>query len=104
MNGAAARMKGIRWERACAQFYDLATTRSTRPGIHDDGGDLDTGGQGLVIECKDHGQWRVQHWFEQTEAKCREGERPLLLLKRRQRTTADGLVVVRMGDLDIRYV
>jgi hypothetical protein len=25
-------------------------------------------------------------------------------LKRRQRTTADGLVVVRMGDLDIRYV
>jgi hypothetical protein len=97
--GAAARMKGIRWERACAKFYGTATTRSTRPGVHEDGGDIVL--PGWVVEAKDHDRWQVQRWFEDTEAKCVGDERPVLLLKRRNLSTSYGLVVVRMGDIDL---
>ena len=34
MNGAAARMKGIRWERAVANYYGTSTTRSLAPVAH----------------------------------------------------------------------
>jgi len=102
VGGAAARMKGIRWERACAQFYGLPTTRSLRPGVHDDGGDLDGTSLGLILECKDHGQWRVAHWFDELERKAHDDQVPVLLLKRRQQPTAAGLIVARMGDVDLR--
>lgn len=95
--GAAARMKGIRWERSVAKFYNTTTTRSTRPGVHDDAADIITDNN-MLIECKDHSSWRVQEWFDQVERKC-ANERPVLVLKRRQRSTAEGLVVMRVGDL-----
>ncbi len=98
--GAAARMKGIRWERAVAQYLGTQTTRSTRPGVHDDAGDV-VMENGLLLECKDHGSWRVQEWFSQIERKAGPDERPALILKRRQMATAEGLVVIRLGDLDL---
>lgn len=97
-------MKGIRWERACAQFYGLPTTRSLRPGVHDDGGDLDGSDLGLILECKDHTQWRVQFWFDELERKALPDQTPVLLLKRRQQSTAAGLIVARIGDVDIRHL
>jgi hypothetical protein len=95
-NGKAARLKGIRWERALASYFGTITTRSTRPGVHDDGGDVIL--PGWVVEAKDHGRWTVQAWFELTERKCRPGERPVLVLKRRQKPTGDALVVLRLSD------
>jgi hypothetical protein len=101
--GAAARMKGIRWERAVAQYLGTATTRSTRPGVHDDAGDV-VMENGLLLECKDHGSWRVQDWFSQIEKKAGPDERPALILKRRQMSTAYGLIVVRLGDVDLHHL
>lgn len=100
MSGAAARMKGIRWERAVAKYLGTHTTRSTRPGVHDDAGDV-VMHNGLLLECKDHGAWRVQEWFAHIERKAEPDERPALILKRRQMATAEGLVVIRLGDLDL---
>lgn len=97
MSGAAARMKGIRWERAVAKYYGTATTRSTRPGVHDDAADIVMAND-MLVECKDHGRWQVAAWFDQVESKCGD-QKPVLVLKRRQRSTAEGLVVMRVGDL-----
>jgi len=98
VSGAAARMKGIRWERAVANYYGTSTTRSLRPGVHDDGGDIAMPNS-MLVECKDHGRWQVATWFDQIERKCGDEERPVLVLKRRQQPVAYGLVVMRVGDL-----
>ena len=96
MSGRASRMKGIRWERAVAQFLGTVTTRSTRPGVADDAADVVL--DGWLVECKDHGRWSVPEWWRQVVAKCREGERPVLVLKQRQKPTGEALVVMRLED------
>ena len=95
--GRAARVRGIRWERAVASFLHTRTTRSTRPGVHDDPGDIILGG--WVVECKDRARWEIPRWWAETAAKAAAcGARPMLILKRRQRPTGDGIVVVAARD------
>ena len=98
MSGRASREKGIRWERAVAQYLHTTTTRSTRPGVADDAADVVL--DGWLVECKDHGRWTVPEWWRQVVAKCRDGETPVLVLKRRQLPTGEALVVLRLEDWD----
>ena len=96
MTGRPSRDKGIRWERALAQFLGTVTTRSTRPGVADDAADVAL--DGWLVEAKDHARWTIPAWWADLEQKLRDGQRPVLVLKRRQRPTADALVVMRLDD------
>lgn len=94
--GRSARSAGIRFERAVAQFLGTRTTRSTRPGVHDDAGDVHLPGH--VVECKDHGRWTVEAWWRELLAKAQPGETPVLVLKRRGQPIGEALVVQRLSD------
>lgn len=99
MTGKASRDKGRRWELALAHWFGTSTTANTRPGSHDDGGDVvPPADLHAVIEAKDVGRWTVAAWFDHLTTKCTHGETPLLILKRRNRPTGDALVVMRLSD------
>jgi hypothetical protein len=51
-----------------------------------------------MIECKDHARWTVNQWFTEREGKTRDGETPVLILKRRNQPTSEALVVQRLAD------
>jgi len=51
--GASARRAGHTFERDVARYLGVPTTRSQRPGIHDDAGDLVIAG--WCIELKNYG-------------------------------------------------
>lgn len=94
--GKPARDAGIRWERAVAHWLGTVTTRSRAQGSHDDGGDVVLGG--YVVECKDHARWNLMAWWLHLESKLKDGDTPLLILKRRGHPTGDALVVTRLRD------
>ena len=96
--GASARRKGIRFEQELARHFGTVTTRSTRPGVHEDPGDVVL--DDWVVEAKNHKRWSVALWFADVEVKADlYGLRPVLILSRPQRTMADSLVVVRLRDV-----
>lgn len=105
MTGKQARDFGIRFERELADFIGRPTTRSQRPGIHDDGGDLVIDGVVLEAKARHLGagntspKWMVWTWFRQVEEKCRDGQLPALALKRPGWTAGGCLLVVRLEDL-----
>lgn len=95
--GRSARRRGIAFEQELARYLGTVTTRSTRPGIHDDAGDVVL--EGWTIEAKNVTRWQVQAWFTEVERKAElHGDRPALILKRPQRNTAGALLVVRLKD------
>lgn len=97
--GRPAKARGVRWERAVAQYLGSRTTRSVAPGVHEDRGDVVWPGH--VIECKDHSRWgryELMQWFEQTERKAGDDDVPVLVIKRPQMPTSHGLVIVRLGN------
>lgn len=94
--GRSARSAGIRFERAVAQFLGTRTTRSTRPGVADDAGDVVLPGH--VVECKDHARWTVDAWWRDLLAKRRGDEVPVLVLKRRGQPIGEALVIQRLSD------
>jgi len=95
VSGRASRDKGIRWERAVAHFLGTTTTRSTRPGVADDAADVVL--DGWLVECKDHARWSIPAWWHDLDNKVID-ERPVLVLKRRNRPVGDALVVLRLED------
>jgi len=94
MTGASSRAKGVRFEQAVATYLETVTTRSVRPGIHDDGGDVLVAG--WVIECKDHGRLELGPWLDKAGRARLEGQRAALVVKRRQRATAESFVVLTL--------
>ncbi len=104
VHGKGARVKGISWERAVAKFLGTVTTRSVAPGIHEDRGDVVMHNH-VLIECKNHARWRVLEWFKIIESKCTDDEVPVLIIKRPgDGSTAAGLVVMRLGDVDLHHL
>lgn len=94
--GAAARRKGHSFERAVANFLGVRTTRSVRPGIHDDAGDIVL--DGWLCEIRSRARWSISLWFDVIEHKVLNGERPSLILHRPHRSLGDALVVMRLSD------
>lgn len=102
----AARDFGIRFERELSHFLGRPTTRSQRPGIHDDAGDVIVDGVVLEAKARHLGagntspKWMVWTWFRQVESKCAEDDLPALVLKRPGWTAGGSLLVVRLEDLN----
>lgn len=94
--GAPARRKGHSFERAVANFLGVKTTRNTRPGVHEDAGDLDL--PGWCAELRSRARWSVALWFDVIESKSLESEKPLLVMHRANRNVADALVVMRLSE------
>lgn len=99
MSGKPSRDRGIRWERDVSTFLGLPTTRSLRPGVHDDGGDI--AADGWFLECKDHGRLRLPKWWDEMEAKLNPGQRPALIVKRRRHPTRAGFVYLAREDIGL---
>jgi hypothetical protein len=103
--GKKARDFGIRFEHELSHWFDRPTTRSTRPGVHDDGGDIVIDGVVLEAKARHHGsdgsapRWLVYSWFAEAERKCRDSELPALALKRPGVNVGGALLVVRLRDL-----
>lgn len=95
MTGAASRSKGIRFERAVADYLGTVTTRSVRPGVHEDGGDVVLGG--WLVECKDHGRLELGPWSDKANAARLVGQMAALVVKRRQRPVGDSFVVMTLA-------
>jgi hypothetical protein len=110
--GRSARAAGHRWELDVAAFFNdtsaiqelpelepWTTTRNAAPGSHDDVGDLLDPLHRYAVECKNVGRWSIDAWFRVIESKAdRHDLTPVLAVKRRQKPTGDGLIVVRLKD------
>lgn len=96
--GASARKAGHDWERAIARRWGVNTTRNTRPGVHDDGGDILL--PGYLAELKNTAVWRVAPWFAEAEAKASPDQRVALVLKRRHMAEGQALVVITLDTFD----
>ena len=94
--GAPARNKGHTFERAVANFLGTKTTRNTRPGTHEDAGDIAL--PGWCCEIRSRARWSVALWFDVIEHKALAGENPLMVLHRAGRATKDSLVVMRLSE------
>lgn len=103
--GRAAREFGIRFEHELSHFLGRPTTRSQRPGVHDDGGDLVIDGVLLEAKARHLGanrsapKWSVWAWFADAESKCRNDQLPVLALKRPGLNAGACLIVLRLRDL-----
>lgn len=95
---AANRRKGHEFERALARRWGVRTTRNTRPGVHEDAGDIPL--PGLLVEAKNHGRWSVDTWFGEAESKATAEQAVALVLKRRRRPLGDSLVVITLDVFD----
>jgi len=95
VTGAASRAKGVRFEQAVANYLGTVTTRSTRPGIHDDAGDVVL--PGWLIECKDHGRLELGPWLDKAHRARLDGDRAALVVKRRQTAIAESFVVLTLA-------
>jgi hypothetical protein len=107
--GRSARAAGHRWELDVAAWlndddadtamWQWTTTRNAAPGSHDDVGDLLDPLHRYAVECKNVGRWSIDAWFRIIESKAdRHDLTPVLAVKRRQKPTGDGLVIVRLKD------
>ena len=94
--GLPARRRGIRFEQDVARWFGVPTTRSTRPGIHDDAGDVLL--PGYVVECKSHTVTRLPQWWREVCAKCNSEDDPLLIVKVPGKSV--GYALVYEADLD----
>jgi hypothetical protein len=94
--GAAARRKGHTFERAVAKYLGVRTTRNTRPGTHEDAGDIVL--PGWCAEIRSRANWSVALWFDVIESKAEADQFPLLILHRMGRGTKDALVVMRLSE------
>lgn len=94
--GAPARRKGHTFERAVARYLGVKTTRNTRPGTHEDAGDIAL--PGWCAEIRSRARWSVSLWFDVIEHKATKEEKPLLILHRAGRGTPDSLVVMRLEE------
>ena len=90
--GASARRKGHTFERELARDLGTSTTRNTRPGTHEDAGDLVLAG--WYVEAKACEAWRVEEWWKKATANAVDGQRVAVLMKRDQHNFAQSLVVV----------
>lgn len=105
MTGRKARDFGIRFEHELSHWFNRPTTRSTRPGIHDDAGDIVI--NGVILEAKARHKtvngaappWRLWNWFADTESKCGDGQLPAVALKRPGFNVGGALLVIRLEDL-----
>jgi hypothetical protein len=96
--GRSARRRGIAFEQELARYLGTVTTRSTRPGIHDDAGDVVW--PDWTIEAKNVTRWQVQAWFTEVERKAGlYDNRPALIVKRPRRNMGDALLIVRLKDV-----
>jgi len=95
VTGASSRAKGVRFEQDVARYLETVTTRSVRPGIHDDAGDLVL--PGWVLECKDHGRLELGPWLDKAARARADGDRAGLIVKRRQRATSESFVVLTLA-------
>jgi hypothetical protein len=103
--GKAARDYGIRFEQDLAKHLGHPTTRSTRPGVHDDAADIAIPGICLEAKARHCGtggtppRWSLWSWFNDTEAKCTYDQLPAVALKRPGHPIGDTLLVVRLSDI-----
>ena len=70
--GASARRAGHTFERDVARYLGVRTTRSVRPGIHDDAGDLVV--DEWLLELKNYGHAsanRIARWHTEARVKAR---------------------------------
>jgi hypothetical protein len=97
--GRAARLKGIRFERAVAHWLETVTTRSQRPGIHDDAGDVVL--DGFIVECRDRDRWELGAWWAALLVKAAALElEPVLIVKRPGKPIGESLVVTRLRTIE----
>ncbi len=97
-SGSSARRAGHEWERQLARRWGVPTTRNTRPGVHDDGGDILL--PGWYVEAKNTAAWRVNPWFYLAETNATPDLSIALVLKRRHRPEGDALVVITLDTYD----
>ena len=96
-SGASARRAGHTFERDVARFLNTVTTRSQRPGVWEDMGDIAL--DGWVVECRNRqaaSHLVVMAWLADVEQKAaRVGHHAALVLKNRNRPIALARVVMR---------
>jgi hypothetical protein len=94
--GLPARRRGVRFEQEVARWLGTVTTRSTRPGIHDDAGDVLL--PGFVVETKSHTRLALPAWWRELVAKVDTDDEPVLIVKQAGKTVAHALVYERADD------
>ena len=96
VSGASSRRKGVTFEQEVARYLGTVTTRSTRPGIHDDAGDVVV--TGWFLECKNHGRLELGPWLDKAERLAGEFDAELtaLVVKRRNRFIGHSFVVMTL--------
>lgn len=96
-SGASARRAGHAFEREVANFLYTRTTRSMRPGVWEDMGDIAL--DGWCLECKNRAgvsHLTVLGWLDETERKAaRAGFNAAVVLKNRNHPIALARVVMR---------
>jgi hypothetical protein len=104
-SGASARRKGIEFEQALARWFETITTRNTRPGLHDDAGDIVIPGWTVELKAWDATTWTVRKWWTEVADKARRHHtRPMLILKVPRSPLGTSLVIARLEDITPREV
>jgi hypothetical protein len=98
--GASKRIKGISFERDVANFLK-STWESAKRGFQFRGGSesSDVDGTPYHVECKNCDRWSVLSWWRETVSDAKSTHKiPLLVMKRRQHSIGEALVVLRLSD------
>lgn len=104
--GAAGRQYGIRFERELARWFGCTTTRNSRPGLHDDAGDLVIDGVAVEAKARHCGtggaspKWLIWSWMREIERKADDNQIPCLIVKRPGHATGRNLIIANLEDLN----
>lgn len=104
--GASARQYGIRFEQELARWFGCTTTRNSRPGLHDDAGDLLIEGVAVEAKARHCGtggtppRWSIWSWMRQIEQKADDSQIPCLIVKRPGQPVGRNLIIANLEDLN----